>query len=470
MSTPSTTVRRIAVIGGGISGLTAAYTLKHRSPSVEVTLFEAGPRLGGVLHTEHRAGYLLEHSADNFITNLPAGLDLCRRLGLSNELIGTSDVDRRVFVVHRGRLCAIPEGFMLLAPQRLWPILTTPVLSLPGKLRMLAEAFIPRKQVEDESLQSFAVRRLGREAFENLVQPLVGGIYTADSSKLSLAATLPRFLEMEREHGSLIRAALNERSKNKADSNGSGARYGLFMTPRGGIQTLIDALAKEISPDQIRLNTPIERLEQINGHWKLTKHNGEAEQFDGVILATSAPLAGKLLTGTHCDLSGLLREIPYAGSAILVMGYKQSQFARPVEGFGVVIPETERREVLSISFSSQKYADRAPPGSTLLRVFFGGASRPDQLTWADQRLIDSARQELATLLGVSGEPELVGVVRWPHHMPQYHLGHLERVDAIERIAATLPHFALCGNAYRGVGIPHCIKYAEQAAELVGRGW
>ncbi|MBS0211406.1 MAG: protoporphyrinogen oxidase [Planctomycetes bacterium] len=459
------------MIGGGISGLAAAYHLGERHPAVQVTLFEASPRLGGVLQTDRRDGYLLERSADNFITNVPWARDLCERLGLGNELIGTSAVDRRVYVVHRGKLRAIPEGFMLLAPQRLWPIITTPVLSLPGKLRMLAEAFVPRRSSDDdESLQAFAVRRLGKEAFEQLVQPLVGGIYTADSSKLSLAATLPRFIEMEQQHGSLIRAALKQRKAEQASEKGSGARYGLFMTPRGGVQALIDALAAKLSAVNIHTGTPVERLERVENRWRIATGAGDPQEFDGLIVSVSAVQAGKLLAAIDHELGATLREIPYAGSAVVLLGYRQSQFARPIEGFGVVVPEVERREVLSISFSSQKYPDRAPPGCVLLRVFFGGAARPDQLTWADARLVDAARRELGDLLGVTGEPELVEVARWPHHMPQYHVGHLDRVATIERRAAEQPHLALCGSAYRGVGIPNCIHSAQQAAEQVCRGW
>jgi oxygen-dependent protoporphyrinogen oxidase len=456
--------RSVAVIGGGISGLAAAHRLRELDPTIDVTVFEASDRLGGSLRTERRDGWLLEYGADNFITNLPAGIDLCRRLGLEGDLVQTRPEDRRAMVVRDGRLHPVPEGFMVMAPQKVGPLLTTPLLSLGGKLRMLAEALVPRRKTNgDESLASFATRRLGREAFERLVQPLVGGIYTADARKLSLAATLPRFLEMEREHGSLIRGAMRERKK----VAGSGARYSLFVAPREGMSAIVEKLAERIGSDRIRLNAPTESIEFVSGQWSVVS-GGEERRFDAIIVSTGAPVAAKMLRGASPELSDELAKISYAGSIVTLVGYRRELLARPLEGFGFVVPEVERRDVLAASYSSQKYPGRAPDGHVLIRVFLGGASRPDLLKQSDEQIRAIVDRELGALLGASGKPELFEVARWPAAMPQYHVGHLDLVARIESLAAQLPALALAGSAYRGVGVPQCIQSGEDAAERLLR--
>jgi oxygen-dependent protoporphyrinogen oxidase len=459
--------RRIAVIGGGITGLAAAHRLRELEPNADVTVIEAGPRLGGSLYTECRDGFLLEHGADNFITNLPAGLDLCRRLGLEDQLQQTRPEGRRVMIVRDGRLYPVPDGFMVMAPEKLRPLLTTPLLSVMGKVRLLAEAVVPRrKEHGDESLESFATRRLGREAFERLVQPLVAGIYTADASKLSLAATLPRFLEMEREHGSLIRAAMANRKRDKA-SKDSGARYSLFVAPRDGTTTIVNALAESIGSDRIRLNAPVGHLARRDNGWTVAANDsGQHEDFDAVIVTTPAPSAAELLKDATPELSAELRAIEYASSVVALAGYRNEQLSRPLEGFGFVVPDVERRDILAVSYSSQKYEGRAPSGHVLLRVFMGGAGRPDLLAQCDEALRAIVDRELGALLGASGEPTLWQVQRWPSAMPQYHVGHLDRVARIEALVERQPHLALAGNAYRGVGIPQCIASGERAAERI----
>ncbi|HUY36441.1 MAG TPA: protoporphyrinogen oxidase [Pirellulales bacterium] len=463
---------RVAVIGGGISGLAAAHKLRELDPATKVTLFEAGDTLGGVVRTERSQGYLLEQSADSFITNVPWALDLCRRVGLADELIPTNEAYRRALVVRKGKLYPVPDGFTLLAGSRVWPILSTRVLSLRGKLRLLGEWFVPARRCaadenSDESVASFVRRRLGREAFERLAQPLVAGIYTADAEKLSLAAALPQFLEMERRHGSLIRAL----RRGAADRQESGARYSLFVTPRDGLAALVVAVAARLPAGCVELNAPVERLAaRAGGGWTVSlAGRGEPREFDALIVAVPAPIAARLLQGAAADLAAALRQIPYAGSAIALAGYRREQVARPLDGFGFVVPEFEGREILAASFTSVKFAGRAPEGRVLLRVFFGGARRPDQVECTDDELRRIAGRELGELLGARGEPELFRVCRWRASMPQYHLGHLALVEGIESRVAQLPGLELAGNAYRGVGIPHCVHSGEQAAERI-RQW
>ena len=464
--------RSVAVIGGGISGLAAAHRIHELDPSLPIKLYEAGPSLGGVLQTRRESGYLLELAADNFITNVPWASSLCQRVGLADRLLSTNAAHRRAMVVRRGRLYPVPEGFMLMAPSQLWPVLASPILSWRGKLRLLAEFLVPRRRdTGDESVASFACRRLGREAFDRLVQPLLAGIYTADARQLSLAATLPRFIDMEQRHGGLIRGVLGGRSRENGSAGPeSGARYSLFVAPDDGLAALVEAIAQRLPAEAIRLNSPVELLRALpGGGWQLGLPGGETAQHQAVILATPAPIAARLLAEASPALSASLRTIPYAGTVIALVGFRREQIAHPLDGFGFVVPELEQRQILSVSFSSQKYLGRAPAGKVLLRVFLGGSSRPEMLEKPDDEIRSIVLSELAELLGTQGEPELFRLQRWPATMPQYHLGHLDRVAEIERVVAELPGLELAGNAYRGVGIPFCIRSGEQAAERAVAG-
>jgi protoporphyrinogen/coproporphyrinogen III oxidase len=474
---------RIAIIGGGITGLAAAHRIGEVNPAAQVTLFEASGRLGGVLQTERRDGYLIERSADMFTTREPWALDLCRRVGIESELIETNKQNRRAFVVHKGKLVPVPEGFTLMSPAKVWPILTTPLLSPLGKLRLAWEYFTPQKKDSaDESLESFVTRRFGREAFDRLIQPLIGGIYTADPTLLSMNATLPQFVEMERQAGSLIRgvrkksgvgfqpAQKTEESRQKAVSSNqeSGARYGLFLAPREGMQRLVDAVAAKLPLGVVRLNAKVERISRtVHGSkWQVDVAGDEPREFDGVILASPAPVTGKLLAGIDAELSRLVASIPQAGCNVAVLGFRREQIAHALDGFGFVVPAIEKRRIIAGSFSSVKYPGRAPEGKVLLRVFIGGALQPEQLSLSAAETSRIVRDELRDLLGISGDPEFCEIARWHGAMPQYHVGHLDKVRQIEERAAAIPGLALAGNSYHGVGIPFCVHDGELAAERV----
>ncbi len=463
--------RRIAVVGGGISGLAAAHRLVELDDSLDVVLLEASDRLGGVIETFRSGEFMIESGADNFITDAPWGIDLCRRLGLEDQLLRTNDQFRQASVVCKGTLRPIPEGFLIMAPSKAWPVLRTPILSLRGKLRLAAEYFIPRRENDDdESLASFATRRFGRETFQRLIQPLVGGIYTADAEQLSLKATLPRFLRMEAEHGSLIRASMNRKDAgDRADQSSSGSRYSMFVALRGGLSSLIAALANQLPEGTVRLNSQVERIEQTDdGGWTI-ELSGDAQtplDVDAVIVATPTHHAARLLGAVPGELSGSLKQIHYAGAAVIALGFRRDQVEHPLDEFGFVVPLIEGRKILSVSFSSIKYDGRAPEDHVLVRVFIGGACQPEYLELSDDDLIDIARTELAELIGARGEPVMCSVRRHRRAMPQYHLGHMELVDSIDTQVAQLPGLALAGNAYRGVGIPHCIHSGEQAAERI----
>jgi protoporphyrinogen/coproporphyrinogen III oxidase len=482
--------RRVAIIGGGISGLAAAHRLRELNPAAEINLFEASDRLGGVLQTDRsREGWLIERSADMFTTREPWALDLCRRIGIADELIETDRRFRRAYVVRRGRLVPVPDGFTLMSPARTWPIITTPLLSPLGKLRLACEYFVAAKKDDaDESLQSFVVRRFGRQAFDRLVQPLIGGIYTADPAKLSVQATLPQFVEMERKFGSLIRGMRSSggRGSRRAEASGergtaggaggpteaSGARYGLFLAPQGGMQRLVEALAARLPPDFMRLNARVENvrpagLAEPGSGWILQIHGESFEpRFDALIVATPGPVSSKLLASVDQQLADLIGRIEYAGCSVAVLGIRSEQLAKPLAGFGFVVPAIERRQIIAGSLASMKFPGRAPQGKLLLRIFVGGALQPELATLPDDDIRRIVLRELTELLGLSGEPEFFDVARWLGMMPQYHVGHLELVRQIKVRAAVIPNFALAGNAFDGVGVPFCIRSGEAAAELL----
>lgn len=460
--------RRVAVIGGGISGLAAAHRLVEQMPDVQLTLLEASDQLGGVLQTVRRDGYLIEQAADNFITNLPWGVELCRRVGLGDQLLETNDALRRAFVVRRGQLHEVPRGFVLMAPKQLGSIVTTPILSPLGKLRLAYEYFVPREAHDDESVAAFVRRRLGKETFERLVEPLVGGIYTADSERLSLAAALPQFREMEQKHGGLIRATRAEaKQQHAAARQESGARYSMFMAPRDGMQSLVQAVAQRLPAGSIRLATPVTTLRRTaQGSWQIVLQNGETLDCDAVILAMPAPRAGELLREADTELAASLASIEYASSAVVTLAYRRDQIAKPLEGFGFVVPAIEKRRILAGSFASLKFPGRAPEDQVLVRVFIGGALQPELVTRSDDELEQIAHKELAELIGAEGTPAVSLVTRWIEKMPQYHIGHLQRIEQIESRTAQLAGLALAGNAYRGVGIPQCIRSGEAAAQAI----
>lgn len=457
-------INRIVVVGGGISGLADAHRLIELGQT-DVTLIEASPRLGGTIQTEFRDGFLIERGPDSFISEKPEALALAKRLGLESRLIQTNEKFRRSFIVRGGRLRPVPEGFQLLAPSRMWPFLTSDIFSVAGKMRMAADLFMPRKSTngtQDESLASFVRRRLGQEALERMAQPMVGGIYTADPETLSLRATLPRFLEMERKHRSLILAMLRQSNVQKTGT--SGARYSLFLSFDRGVQVLVDALTR-INAD-FRFNTRVESLRLEDRTWTITTTNGEQLKADAICLAVPAYVAATLLNDVNRDLAEKLRQVKYASTATINFGYERSAINHPLDGFGFVVPYIEKRSLIACTFSSVKFSGRAPDGHVLLRAFAGGALQPDIFALDESVLAARVESDLRELLGITAKPLFTEVAKWERSMPQYEVGHLDRINEIENEIKNLPGLALAGNAYRGAGIPDCIRSGETAAELI----
>jgi oxygen-dependent protoporphyrinogen oxidase len=462
--------RRIIVIGGGISGLAAAHRLvelnEEKNLGLEILLFEAGARLGGSIHTERVGEFLIEAGPDSLISEKPWALELCRRLGLASRLISTNPTAQTVFVVHNGRLEPLPEGFLLMAPTRLRPLVMTRLFSWSGKLRMAAELLLPRGDSgNDESLADFVRRRFGREALERVVQPLVGGIYAADPEKLSLAATMPRFLEMERASRSVTWAMWRERRRARNRRPESGARWSLFLSLVGGMQELVDTLTGRLSAEIVQLGTHVIGLSWSGGKksWTATTNGGAVAEADGLILATPAYAAAAMLSAVAPELARELREIPYSSTATVSLAYREGDVPRDL-GFGFVAPAIEARKILACTFSSVKYSGRAPQSCVLLRAFVGGALQAALFEQNDRAMEAAVRQELAELLNVTAEPLFSRIHRHPRSMAQYHVGHLAKVARIEDQLKKFPGLALAGNAYRGVGIGDCVHSGEEAAE------
>jgi oxygen-dependent protoporphyrinogen oxidase len=459
--------RRLVVIGGGISGLAAAYKLftetKHEQFPPEIILFEGSPRLGGCISTYNLDDTLIELGPDSFITEKPAALELCKKLGIENRLIGTSRQNRRTYVAHNKQLHPLPDGFMMMAPTQMMPMLSSPLFSWKAKMRMLREPFIPAAPEDaDESLTQFVERRLGREVLDKVVQPLVGGIYTGDPDKLSVRAALPKITEMERKHGSLVKGMT---ATHKARDE-SGARYGLFVTFDEGISVLVNALVSALPQGCVRTHSMISRLRRKESEWELTFSDGKQMVVDGVVIATASFHASDIVCDLDLELAEALSTTSYSSSAVLNLIYRRSDIKHPLDGFGFVVPRTENRAILACSFNSVKWPDRAPKDKALLRVFIGGALQPDIYDLSDEQIECLMWEDLRTYLGITALPLLSVISRYPRAMPQYNVGHVANLKKIEERLAEHPGLALAGNAYYGVGIPDCIASGERAAARI----
>jgi oxygen-dependent protoporphyrinogen oxidase len=458
---------RLVVIGGGIAGLAAAHRAlelaRERQRALTLTLLEARERLGGTIATERADGFLIEAGPDSFLSEKPWALALCQRLGVEDQLLRTDDRYRKVSVWRAGRLHPLPDGFQLLAPTRLGPLLASSLFSWPGKIRMAMDLVLPRgRSDEDESLGAFVRRRLGAEALERVAQPLVAGIYTADPDDLSLAATMPRFLELERRDRSVI-LGLWRAMKQASQPATSGARWSLFVTFAQGMGQMIDVLAARMPAGAVQLKTRVTGLERAAGGWRVGTTTGALEA-EAVIVATEAHGAARLLRYVDPTLTALLGEIPYASSATVSFAYRRADVPHSLDAFGFVVPRTERKALLAATFSSVKYPGRAPDSHVLLRGFLGGALDAVMLDRADDALIGQAREELRAALGITATPLVTRLARHPASMPQYRVGHLTRVETIEHRLRALPALFLAGAAYRGVGIADCVRSGEAAAE------
>ncbi|MCL5671304.1 MAG: protoporphyrinogen oxidase [Acidobacteria bacterium] len=469
--------RRIAVVGGGISGLTAAYTLaqaRERGVPVSELLIEADDRLGGVVRTERLEGFVLEGGPDSFISEKPEAAALCRELGLGDSLIGSNDDIRQTYILHKGKLVSLPEGLMLLAPARIWPIMKTPLLPFSNKLMVATEWFVtPTKPRDyDESIGTFVRRHFGKAMLENIVDPLLAGVYGGDASSLSVASVLPRFREMENQYGSLIRAAGVASRRNKKDSKAKGHgktnSNSLFMTLRDGLGELIKALESRLDASRVHLGERVVSIERTEHHWKspyrIICEGNQSYEADAVILALPVHACATFFSSLKEELADAFRAIPYTSAITVNLGFEEAVAAGLPPGFGFLVPAKESRRLLACTFVHNKFPHRAPQGKALLRCFLGGSRDPEIMDLSNNEIILLLRKELRNILGLEASPLFSLTSRWPSAMAQYNVGHEHRVMRITSLIEKFPRLYLAGNAYGGIGLSDCIRSGKIAAK------
>jgi protoporphyrinogen/coproporphyrinogen III oxidase len=467
-------MKRIAIIGGGIAGLSAAWALekaRRAGQDVEYALFEAGSRLGGVIGSEVVDGCVIEGGPDSFLTEKPAAAQLCRELGIGDQLLPSNDAERKTYIVVRNRLIPLPDGLMFMIPTRLVPTACTQLFSLGTKLRMAREyLFPPTPATQDESVAAMTLRHFGQETVDRLVSPLLSGVYGGDATQLSVRAVLPRMVKMEQEHRSLTRAMLAARKQaSSAPARPAGPRPTLFTTLRGGMSQMADAVSAQLVPGSVRLDAPVHGLGRTDTRaepsraWTVESTYGR-EQFDAVILALPAWASANLLRLIDHPLAEALNGVPYSSSITVTMGYEREQLAGLPPGFGFLVPATEKRRMLACTFVHVKFAGRMPEGKGLLRCFLGGAGNDALLDEDDARITQMALRELDEILHLKAQPQFVRIHRSRRGMAQYGVGHLERIQLVRDRVATLPGLELAGNAYQGIGVPDCIRTGQEAAE------
>jgi len=470
-------MKKVAIIGSGISGLSAAYELKKKmeeGEDLDYVLLEASDSLGGVIVTEKVDGFLIEGGPDSFVSTKPQTIELASELGIGDELLNSSEENKGTFILSGGTVHRLPEGIMTMVPTKIEPFLKTKLISWPGKLRAAMDLVIPPKRNgEEESLAQFVKRRLGTEILDKIAEPLVAGIHASDPDRMSLKSTFPQFIRMEQDHGSLIKGSLAlmkkaEEAKAKAQPGAEQRpKRTFFMSFKGGMQELTDTLASKLDREKLLTNRKV--LKITHDGKKSCYEIGLGRQgsifADAVIIAAPAHAAAHMLAEVDQTLAEKLEEIPYVDSATISLGFKnESLGGRPLVGFGVIIPLAEKRKLMAATWCSNKWAYRAPQGSFLVRGFVGGAKNQEYVNMDDESLIKLVRDELADLIGVTGEPQVARVFRWRKGLAQYTIGHAERVTMIENRVASYPGLFLAGSAYKGVGISDCIRTGQEAAK------
>ncbi len=476
------TSKRVVIVGGGISGLSAAFALLEQASSrdapFQCTVVEGQEYLGGKILTNRRDGVITEGGPDSFLTTKPEALALCEKLGLSSQLINTNQENAQTFIYSKGRLRQFPQGLISMVPVKIGPLFHSGVLSWAGIVRMGADWMIPRRAraKDEETLAEFFSRRLGSEAFDRLIEPLVSGIYAGDANELSADATFPHLVELERKYGSLIKGVLTTQRPRLSPEPEVKPRT-LFTTLRGGLGDLTASLTERLSGAGISLRRgasvrALHRLgSQADPSYRLELEEGGALEAEGVILATPAYVSASLLRPFDDEASAFLDQIPYASTMTISMVFPEPEVKRLIRGYGFVVPSAENRSLIAATWSSMKWVERAPAGQCLIRCYLGRRGREDLLDLNDSALTERACRELETIAGIQSRPLHVDVYRWPRAMPQYILGHRERVRRIRERVARQPGLYVTGAAYDGIGIPDCIRDADRtSAQLSAYLW
>jgi protoporphyrinogen/coproporphyrinogen III oxidase len=454
-------MKRIAIIGGGISGLSAAFFLEQRrlaGAPLEYVLFEASPRLGGVIFSERVDDCLVEAGPDSFLTEKPWACELCHELGITDQLVGSNDSQRKTYILINGKLIPMPDGLAFMIPTKILPAALSPLFSWHTKLNMAREWFHPPLEVKnDESVASFVERHYGKEMVDRLADPLLSGVYGGDASQLSVKAVMPRFAEMQERHGSLRKATI----KNRSQAIGKNTRP-IFTSLKDGMQQLVDTLVLRIPTSCFRCNAHIQSLSPVNNGWRVSWKDN-TDQFDSVILAVPSYVAAKLLEGSDANLASELRGIQYSSSVTVALGFDRKVRALLPAAFGYLVPRCEGKRVLAVTFVHNKFPHRAPEDRALLRCFLGGTRDESVLTLSDDEILQIVRKELHQILAIEPEPRFARVYKWKAAMAQYNVGHLERLQRIEVLRTQLPGLFFAGNAYSGIGVPDCVRSSQQAA-------
>lgn len=483
-------MKRIIIIGGGVAGLGAAYKVRRAAEAgheVEFVLCEQADVVGGKIRgeiVEHEGErFVVDGGPDCFLTEKPAVHRIAKLLGIYDDELPTDESRKKTLILSRGRLYEMPDGVMMFAPTKFVPFATTGLFSWPGKIRMAMDLFIPRKQVRegelnDESLESFVVRRMGRECLDRLAEPLVGGVHASDPAVMSLAATFPRLLEMEQNYGSLMRGFLAARKKveemRRKYPPKPGAKPRTFFTSfTGSMQELTDTMAEGAGRDAIKTGVKVESIERdVDGRWSVKLSDGTTQTGDAVVVATESWAAEPLLRSVEPTIADALAAIPSSSSATVSIAFNEDEIGIDTNAFGVLCPLVEGRSLMAATFSSTKWPRRAPKGKVLMRGFVGGPHNQAIMEKSDEELVDIVLNEMRDIIGIdrAAQPLFARVYRWHLGMPQYTVGHLGRVETIEQTCEQTPGLALAGGSYRGVGIPNCIESGERAVSKVLGEW
>jgi oxygen-dependent protoporphyrinogen oxidase len=466
---------RIAIIGGGISGLSAAFTLEEKRQSgaqsdtkIEYVLFEAAPRLGGVMVTDRAGGCLIEAGPDSFLTEKPWAADLCRKIGLGDQLIGSNDADRKTYiVVHkngRDKLVVMPDGLMFMVPTKILPTVFSPLFSLRTKMRMAAEWFHPPHKAEaDETVAQMVERHYGSEMVDLLADPLLSGVYGGEATDLSVRAVLPRFADMESKHGSLGRAMLAARKK-MASATKAPPRP-LFTSLKEGMQQMVDALLARLDPATLRTSSAVQSLIPQDNGWTVAA-GYQSDHFDAVIIAAPARAAAAVLESADANLAAELAGINYSSSVTVTLGYDEKVRRSLPPGFGFLVPRSAGRRMLAATFVHNKFPHRAPENRAIIRCFLGGSRDEQILDSTEDQILQIVRDELRQIIGLTAEPLFTRVYKWKSAMAQYSVGHLERLVRIQSLCQKLPGLALAGNGFTGIGVPDCVRSGTEAASKI----
>ena len=465
----------VIIIGGGISGLSTAFFFMEEAKSnqrdVQCTVVERDARWGGKILTNNTEDLLIEGGPDSFLTSKPWAMELCRTLGLEDQLIPTNAENNQTFSLCRGMLRELPHGLLAFRPQRVDTLVSSGLISWLGLLRMGAERFWPRSSssTTDESLANFFRRRFGSEAFDYLIEPLVAGIYAGDADELSLEATFPRFRELEQEYGSVIKGMRAAQAKAGTAPKTPGSSSSLFMTLRNGLSELIQTLVNRLTDSGVQLLTgsdcqDVQASAQNNGEYSITLDHGTILTADAVVLATPTYQTAHILRPFQPDVANLLEQIPYTSTATISMAYPSEAVAGHIRGFGFVVPRKEHRPILAATWTSLKWPSRSQKGEMLIRCYVGGRGRERILEKTDAELVKSIRQELKSIVGITSPPNYTEVHRWVRGMPQYVMGHQTRVAKIQDLLDPWPTLHVSGAGLYGIGIPDCIREGRRVAE------